>query len=223
MSPASCGSAGGAPRSRPSGPRCSPRCGCSSRSPPARIAYGELEAARVYTAPTLLIVNGIGGFLFATYAAKKEQPLRRLIRHADVGALGMFAAVVLAGTVAAVLLPWAGDIVTGGQFPISALAVLGWVVYSATAGFLMPYGSLAAVTGMHVRVFTLRLVESAVSLAAVAVVVSVIHASPSWAPAAMATGPALLAVVIRQNVLVPQARARASGDEGMTTPAEASA
>ena len=153
-------------------------------------AYGELEAARVYTAPTLLIVNGIGGFLFATYAAKKEQPLRALIRHADVGAIGMFAAVIGAGAVAAVLLPWAGDIVTGGEFPISAIAVLGWVVYSATAGFLMPYGSLAAVTGMHVRVFTLRLVESAVSLGAVAVVVWVLDASPSWVPAAMAAGPA---------------------------------
>ena len=186
-------------------------------------AYGELEAARVYTAPTLLIVNGIGGFLFATYAAKKEQPLRALIRHADVGGLGMFAAVVAAGSVAVVLLPWAGDIVTGGQFPISTLAVVGWVVYSATAGFLMPYGSLAAVTGMHVRVFTLRLVESAVSLGAVAVVVWVFHASPSWAPAAMATGPALLAVVIRQNVLVPLARARASEHEGVIAPAEASA
>ena len=82
-------------------------------------AFGELEAARVYTAPTLLIVNGIGGFLFATYAAKKEQPLsasdppRRCRRHRDVRRGDR------RGAVAAVLLPWAGDIVTGGDFPIS--------------------------------------------------------------------------------------------------------
>ena len=174
-------------------------------------AFGELEAARVYTAPTLLIVNGIGGFLFATYAAKKEQPLSALIRHADVGAIGMFAAVIGAGAVAAVLLPWAGDIVTGGDFPISMIAVLGWIVYSATAGFLMPYGSLAAVTGMHVKVFTLRLLESVVSLGAVAFVLYVLDASPSWVPVAMAVGPGLLAVVIRQRVLVPQSRARPTG------------
>ena len=50
------------------------------------VAFGQLEAARVYTAPTLLIVNGIGGFLFATYAIDKHKPLGALLRKADIGA-----------------------------------------------------------------------------------------------------------------------------------------
>jgi O-antigen/teichoic acid export membrane protein len=179
--------------------------------------YGQLEAARVYTAPALLIVNGIGGFLFATYAAKRHEPLRALVRHADVGALSMFAAVLVAGCVAVALLPWAADVVTGGEFSISVTAAVGWVVYSATAGFLMPYGSLAAVTGMHVRVFALRLAESAVSLAAVVVVLYALDASPSWVPAAMATGPCLLAVIIRQRLLMPRVRRGQAAVDGVTS------
>jgi O-antigen/teichoic acid export membrane protein len=184
--------------------------------------YGQLEAARVYTAPTLLIVNGIGGFLFATYAAKRHEPLRALVRHADVGAISMFGAVLVAGCVAAALLPWAADVVTGGEFSISVTAAVGWVVYSATAGFLMPYGSLAAVTGMHVRVFTLRLAESAVSLAAVVVVLYPLGASPSWVPAAMAAGPCLLAVIIRQRLLMPRVRRGQAAVDGVS-PREATA
>jgi O-antigen/teichoic acid export membrane protein len=169
------------------------------------VAFGELEAARVYTAPTLLMVNGIGVFLFATYAAERHHGLRALVRRADHGALSMFAAVLFAGVVAALLLPWAGRIVTGGQFAISELAVFGWVIYAATAAVLMPYGSLAAVSGMHVKVFNLRLLEGAVSLASVAVVLFVLHASASWTPYALALGPIVLGLVIRQYVLVPQA------------------
>lgn len=186
-------------------------------------AFGELEAARVYTAPTLLIVNGIGGFLFATYAAKRDRPLSELVRHADIGAGAMFTAVLTAGAVAAALLPWAGSIITGGEFPISELAAFGWVVYSATAAVLMPYGSLASVTGWHVRVFTLRLVESAVSLGAVALVLFGLDASPSWVPFAMALGTVVLGVIIRQVVLVPEARRGSSLDAATPTPTGASA
>jgi O-antigen/teichoic acid export membrane protein len=182
------------------------------------VAFGHLEAARVYTAPTLLIVNGIGGFLFATYAARKHRPLSTLVRDADLGALAMLGAVVVAGAVAAAALPWAGEIVTGAQFSIDRTAVLGWIVYAASAGFLMPYGSLAAVTGMHVRVFTLRLAESVISLAGVAAVLYWLDASPSWVPAAMAIGPVVLGVVIRQQVLLPQAHG-ARGDDEVEAPA----
>jgi O-antigen/teichoic acid export membrane protein len=170
------------------------------------VAYGKLEGARVYAAPTLLIVNGIGGFLFATYAAKKHLPLTELIRQADHGAVAMFLSVILAGAAAVVLLPAAGSIVTGSRFTIDGVAVWGWVVYSAAAGLLMPYGSLAAVTGMHVKVFMYRLLESVISLTAVGAVVFVFDLSPSWVPLAMTLGPVVLAVVMRQYVLLPQTR-----------------
>lgn len=170
------------------------------------IAYGKLEAARVYTAPTLLMVNGIGGFLFATYAAERHHGLGPLVRRADRGAISMFVAVIFAGVVAAALLPYFGKIVSGGKFEIGALAVFGWVLYSATAAVLMPYGSLAAVSGMHVKVFNFRLLEAVVSLASVAVVLFVFKASTSWTPFALALGPMVLGLVIRQYVLMPAAR-----------------
>ncbi len=185
------------------------------------VAFGELEAARVYTAPTLLIVNGIGGYLFATYAAKRREPAAALVRHADIGALALFVSVLLAGGIAAMLLPWAGGVVTGAKFSIDSVAVFGWVLYAAAAGLLMPYGTLAAVTGMHVRVFALRLFETAFSLTAVAVVVFPMHASPSWVPAAMAVGTIVLGIVIRQRVLIPQARIAPQPYEDVPTSAGA--
>jgi O-antigen/teichoic acid export membrane protein len=183
-------------------------------------AFGELEAARVYTAPTLLMVNGIGGYLFATYAADKHKPLSSLVRKADIGALSMFVGVLLAGVVAAVLLPIFGKVVTGGRFPISLLAVFGWVIYAATAAVLMPYGSLAAVTGMHVRVFAFRVLESLISLGAVAFVLFVLSASSSWVPWAMSLGTIVLGLIIRQYVLMPQAHAQARAAETPENPVQ---
>ena len=98
------------------------------------------------------------------------------------------------GVVAVVFLPIAGHLVTGSRFSIDVVAVYGWVVYSASAGLLMPYGSLAAVAGMHVKVFWLRVMESVISLAAVIAVLFVFHVSPSWVPLAMTLGPVALAV-----------------------------
>jgi hypothetical protein len=77
----------------------------------------------------------------------------------------------------------------------------------------MPYGQLAAVVGMHVKVFTLRVLESVVSLTAVAVVVFVLDASASWVPYAMSLGTIVLGLVIRQLVLLPHARTAPAASE----------
>ena len=169
------------------------------------VAYGRLEGTRVYTAPTLLIVNGVGGFLFATFASRREQPLGRLTRYADKGAAALVVLVVGAGVVAVACLGWAGPLITGHNFDIDQVAVVGWVAYAAAAGLLIPYGSLAAVVGLHVKVFMYRLLESIISLVAVVAVLYVFHASPSWVPLAMTLGPVALAVVIRQYLLLPSA------------------
>ena len=79
------------------------------------------------------------------------------------------------------------------------------MAYAAAAGLLIPYGSLAAVVGLHVKVFMYRLLESIISLVAVVAVLYVFHASPSWVPLAMTLGPVALAVVIRQYLLLPSA------------------
>jgi len=175
-------------------------------------AYGTLEAARVYTAPALLVVNGVGGFLFASYAAGRERGVPDLLRRADRGALVMAGAVVGLGGLATVTAGSYAGIVTGGRFAIDPVAVLGWVVYSAGAGLLMPYGSLGAVTGRHVQVFVLRLAESLASLVALGVVLFALEASPRWAPATMAVGPVVLALVFRLYVLGPQARRSRAGE-----------
>jgi O-antigen/teichoic acid export membrane protein len=169
------------------------------------VAYGRLEGARVYTAPTLLIVNGVGGFLFATFAARRDESIGRLTRYADKGAVALVVLVGAAGVVAVACLGWAGPLITGHNFDIDQVAVIGWVAYAAAAGLLMPYGSLAAVVGLHVKVFMYRLVESIISLVAVVAVLYVFDASPSWVPLAMTLGPVALAIVIRQYLLVPEA------------------
>ena len=170
-------------------------------------AFGELEAARVYTAPTMLIVSGAVSFLFASYAADKGRPLSELLRRADVGAGVLVAFVIVVGGAATALAPWAGGLVTDGTFDLDAIAVFGWVVFAASASVLTPYGQLGAVAGLQVTVFTIRGLEAVVSVAAVVVVVSVAGASASWAPYALAAGSVISGAVIRQGVLRPRADA----------------
>ena len=61
-------------------------------------ATGALEAARIYTAPMLLVVSGASSFLFASYASStgSQSPAqsRRAARRADRGVLGLFGATV---------------------------------------------------------------------------------------------------------------------------------
>jgi O-antigen/teichoic acid export membrane protein len=183
------------------------------------VVFGQLEAARVYTAPTMLVVSGVGAFLFASYAADKERPLRELLRRADTGAALLVVIVLALGAVATVLTPWAGDAVTGGSFELDELAVFGWVVFAAAGALLTPYGGLGAVSGLHVTVFVMRAIEAVVSVVAVVVVVSVAGASASWAPYALAVGSLVSGAIIRQVVLLPRAQAEAHQADGLAATA----
>jgi hypothetical protein len=62
------------------------------------------------------------------------------------------------------------------------------------------------VHGGQRRVLALRSLEFA-SLAAVALLVLLVPAGTPWAPLALALGPALAAVAVRQSVVVPMVRA----------------
>jgi O-antigen ligase/O-antigen/teichoic acid export membrane protein len=162
-------------------------------------AFGELEGARVYTAPALLVVNGIGGFLFASYAADRHLPMPALIRRADLGAAFLAGGVMLAGLAALVILPWASGLVTSGDFTIHPVAVFGWMLYAAATGLVMPYGGLASVSGQHVKVFGIRLGEAMASCLGIALLLG-LGGSASWVPGVLAAGAALSAVVNRQTV-----------------------
>jgi O-antigen/teichoic acid export membrane protein len=120
--------------------------------------FGQLEAARIYVAPALLLVQGLAGFFFSTFASDTRQGRSELLRRADIGALASFGMVVLFGVIALAMLPVAGGIVTAGSFELERVAVGGWLAYAGCTALLSAYGGLAAVTGAHVRVFAVRLV-----------------------------------------------------------------
>jgi O-antigen/teichoic acid export membrane protein len=166
--------------------------------------FGQLEAARVY-APAALIVNGAGGFLFASYANRRKDPLRDLIPLADRGTVLLVGLSFGLGAVSIVLMPWLGPIITNDKFDLNGVAVFGWSVYAAATAVIMPYGSLAAVRGRQAAVMGTRVVEAAVSLVSLLLVLGVFGAAVWWAPYAMALGSVSMGLAIRQLILVPSA------------------
>jgi O-antigen/teichoic acid export membrane protein len=169
-------------------------------------AYGPLEAARVYTAPTLTLLAGLGSFLLPHFVGLRARPMAASLRVADRAALGIGLAVAVIGAVGLLALPWLGPLLTGGDYAVPAAAVAGWAAYAVAGAALLPYSSLASVHGGQRRVLALRSLEFA-SLAAVALLVLLVPAGTPWAPLALALGPALAAVAVRQSVVVPMVRA----------------
>ena len=107
--------------------------------------FGQLEAARVYTAPTMLVVNGAASYLLASYSAQTDRSISWLFGRADRAALVLAAAMAGMGLVALVLLPWCGGLIAGDEFDLDAIAVAGWIAYSGACAIVMPYVSLASV------------------------------------------------------------------------------
>ena len=166
------------------------------------VLFGQLEAARVYVAPALLMINGIAVFLFSSYASQRDRTRRQLLRRADVSAVALSGTALLLGLAAVAVLPLAGTIITADAFDLDVVAVIGWVVYAACTALLTPYGGLAAVSGAHRQVFTVRVAESCVSLLAVFVVLFVFGFSVSWVPYALSPGTLASGLFIRQFYIV---------------------
>jgi O-antigen/teichoic acid export membrane protein len=171
-------------------------------------AYGPLEAARVYTAPTLTLVAGIGSFLLPHFVGLRGRPMAESVRVADRAAAALAAGVGAVGVAGLLVLPWLGPVLTGGDYAVPAEAVAGWSVYAVAGAVLLPYASLASVHGGQRRVLVLRALELA-ALGAVAVVVLLAPGSVAWTPLALALGPTLAALAVRQLVVVPMTRATA--------------
>jgi hypothetical protein len=171
---------------------------------------GELEATRVYTAPAMLVVSGLGGYLLASYAAARE-PLRTSLRRADIGAVSLFLLVLAMGVVALLLVPWTGDLVTGGDFPLDRVAVFGWALYAACTGLQLPYGGLAAVRELQVEGFLLRLLEAAGSIAAVAGMLFLLDTSVEVVPYVLAVGAVITGFAVRRLLLRGEHLRSASG------------
>jgi O-antigen/teichoic acid export membrane protein len=169
-------------------------------------AYGPLEAARVYTAPTLVLVAGLGSYLLPLTVANRHRPAEESLRSADRVAFGLAAAVAAITVAALVLLPVAGPLLTGGGYRVPTLAVAGWGAYAVAGAFLLPYSALATVHRLQRRVLTLRLLEFAALGPVCLVTLLVDGGGQRWAPLALAAGPLLVAVSVRQWVLTPLTR-----------------
>ena len=165
-------------------------------------AYGPIEAARVYTAPTLVLVGGLGSFLLPHFVSLRRAPAARSLRVADRAALGLAAGVALIGGAALLLMPLIGPLVTGGDYDMPAAAVAGWSAYAVASALLLPYGAMASANHRQAQVLAFRALEL-LSLAAVLALVLVHPAEAAWAPLALAVGPLLAAVAVRQRVLRP--------------------
>jgi hypothetical protein len=164
-------------------------------------AAGELEAARIYAAPAMLAVYGLGWFLFAKYAIAKAQPMNTAVRSADWEALILILIVVVFGICAVVALPLMGPLVAGHG--ISALTVVGWLVYTLSVAAVTPYAALAAVRGMQAAVLVVRVADSTLSLVLAAALAYGVKSS-EWVPFGLAVGLFAGALTLRQYVLRPK-------------------
>jgi O-antigen/teichoic acid export membrane protein len=168
-------------------------------------AYGPLEAARVYTAPTLVLVAGLGSFLLPHFVSLRPGGPAVGLRAADRAAAGLALAVGAVGLVGVLALPWLGPLLTGGGYDVPVAAVAGWALYAVAGAVLLPYSGLAAVHGVQRRVLALRGIEfAALGLAGLAVALG--DAGVVWVPLVLALGPVLAAVAVRQTVVLPIVR-----------------
>ncbi len=164
------------------------------------VAAGQLEAARIYTAPALLVVFGLNSFLFASYALGRDLPLPAALRKADRGVLLLMGVTVAFGLIAVVSIPVLGPLIAGRQYDIAVTPVAGWILYTVSVATVTPYGALAAVRGRQAAVLMVRIADSLVSLVLGAAVAYATD-SAQWVPFGLAVGSFAGGLVIRQYVL----------------------
>jgi O-antigen/teichoic acid export membrane protein len=169
-------------------------------------AVGELEAARVFVAPAMLLVQGVASYLFASYAADRDQPVPVLLRRADRAAVTMLAGCSLLAVAAALAVPVLGPVLTGGRFELAVAAVVGWGVYAASCAAVLPYGSLAAVRGAPGKVLALRVLDSTVAVLVTLLAVLAMGMPWMWVPWVLAGGSFLGGYLCRALLLAPTSR-----------------
>ncbi|KAA9376443.1 hypothetical protein F5972_23815 [Microbispora cellulosiformans] len=132
-------------------------------------ALAATEAARLLLAPTLTLINGVGGFLLPRMVRLREagHPLRaRLALTASVALTSVSAVSAL---VAVLLTGPLEHLITAGRFDVDPVTVAGWGAYCVSIAATMPV-SLLATAYRHSRlVFEVRLIESVIGLAVLAV------------------------------------------------------
>jgi O-antigen/teichoic acid export membrane protein len=184
-------------------------------------ALGQVEAARIYVAPALLAIQGIGSYLLASYARDRSLPLRALVSRASRSAMVLAGGALALGVLLFAATPVVGPWVTGGSFTLPAVTVLGWAVYAAATATLQPYVSLAAARGRQRAALAVRLVDGFVSLATLAVLLAV--GLPYEAtPFVLAVGPVVGGLITRAVVLAPMLREQPQSKVTAASPTAAS-
>ncbi len=168
-------------------------------------AYGPLEAARIVTAPTLLVVTGLGSFLLPHVVGLRTAAPATSLRAADRAAWGLAAAVTAVGAAVVLALPVIGPALTGGSFAVPAGAVAAWSLYAVASAMLLPYASMASAHHRPRAVLAARSTEL-LSLGGVVLLVLLGPGAIVWAPLALAVGPVLAAALLRARILVPLTR-----------------
>jgi O-antigen/teichoic acid export membrane protein len=163
-------------------------------------ATGQLELARIYVAPIMLIVSGASSYLFTAFARQSAVPIKEMLRRADRGVAALTVVALGAGIIAMALLSSMGHLVAGQQ--PEAAAVLGWIVYATSVAAVTPYGALAAVRGKQAGVLGLRLADSVISLLLVGAFVA-LTGGFALVPLLMAIGSVLGGPLIRGLLIRP--------------------
>ena len=167
-------------------------------------AVGALEAARVYTAPAMLVVGGINSYLFASYARTKSAPLGGVLHRADRTVATLVAITAAVGIAAVAALPILGPVLSGGDYDLSIVAVASWSLFVASIAAVTPFGQLASVRGNQRRVLSIRVADSVVTLIAVVIALA-LGLAVMWVPLILAIGSIAGGMTIRIMVLAPAA------------------
>lgn len=166
------------------------------------VALGEVEAARVFVAPAVLVVQGLGSYLLASYVRDKDAPLSALVARATTASIRLAFGVLLIGVLAALAVPFLGHLVTGDTFAASPMGVFGWAVYAAASATIQPFASLAAARGRQRAVFGIRVLDSGLGI--VVLVIGLGLGLPVLTtPFALAIGLVCGGILIRTLVLRP--------------------
>jgi O-antigen/teichoic acid export membrane protein len=168
-------------------------------------ALGELELARIYVAPVLLSVQGLGSYLLSSYVRDKTLALPLLTGRAWRASLAMVAGAIVIGAVIVGIAPLAAGMVSGPHVALDRLALAGWVLYVAASGSLQPFASLAAARGRPSQLLRCRAVDAIVVLTLVPLLLG-LGLAVSWTPFILAAGLVLGGILVRQFALKPLGR-----------------
>lgn len=168
-------------------------------------ALGLIEGARIFVAPVLLVVQGIGSYLLSSYVRDSGLGVAVLRRRAWRASLLLMSGALTLGLGIIAAAPYLSHLVSGPSFAIERLTVAGWVVYVMASASFQPFASLAAVKGRQRRVFACRLIDAGFAVILLTSLLA-LGVSPAWTPYALAAGLLVGGLLVRQFVLAPLAK-----------------